>query len=264
MNPSMLARTVAASAVVATGACAQVVEPSPGAAPVSELREASGASKGRVATILRTLRHFGLVESHRQFAAPSIHFIVPDAFKRIHDDVAQCLRTYGQGVTRLDRDLARQAAGNDKRAANKDLSDETRQQAERRAAKARRRRLETYAHLHPDLSKEGIADHIYAPTVILTGQHRGVGPEMPAPGEAAWNRLVELTGQVDRSPREYGELRTLDLLLGAGVKFELGAFDSDAYDQIVEADKAELERRQALALTANLRQPAQGVMEYVS
>lgn len=42
MNPSMLARTVVALAVVATGACAQVVEPSPGAAPVSELREASG------------------------------------------------------------------------------------------------------------------------------------------------------------------------------------------------------------------------------
>lgn len=42
MNPSMLARTVAALAVVATGACAQVVEPSPGAAPISELREASG------------------------------------------------------------------------------------------------------------------------------------------------------------------------------------------------------------------------------
>lgn len=42
MNPSMLARTVVALAVVATGACAQVVEPSPGAAPISELREASG------------------------------------------------------------------------------------------------------------------------------------------------------------------------------------------------------------------------------
>ena len=42
MNPSMLARTIATMAVVATGACAQVVEPSPGAAPISELREASG------------------------------------------------------------------------------------------------------------------------------------------------------------------------------------------------------------------------------
>ena len=35
MNPSMLARTVVALAVVATGACAQVVEPSPGASAAS-------------------------------------------------------------------------------------------------------------------------------------------------------------------------------------------------------------------------------------
>ena len=181
-----------------------------------DLVAATGGTKSRVAAIVRILRYFGLVESHTAPFTPSIHFIVPNAFALIHDDVTPRLRTYGAGVTRLDRDLERQAAGNERRAANKDLSDDERKQAERRAARAKHRRMETFAHLHPEWSKAEVTDYVYAATPPRI-ERTPRAPQMPAPGELAWFRLTTLTGKERLTADEYGEMQTLDRVLNAGV-----------------------------------------------
>jgi DNA-binding transcriptional regulator GbsR (MarR family) len=216
-------------------------------ATIDELQEASGASKGRVGTILRTLRQFGLVESHRQFKAPSIHFIVPDAFKLIHDDIAPKLRTYGQGVNRLDRDLSRQIDQNERRLGG-DLTEEEEQQVRRRAERAKTRRIDTQKAI-AEIATIGANDIAAAwdaltmtaaatlgvteeraqweigesitverPRVILPSDT----PKAPAmtPGELtelAWNELTTITGLEAPTEWQYYRLRELDELLGAGV-----------------------------------------------
>lgn len=186
---------------------------------LDDLRAASGASVSRVRSVLATLSNAGLVESHRQYKAQSIHFIVPDAFDRIKREVAPKLRTYGLGVHRLDKQLEQVQHWAEKEAdeAREEGDTDKARMAEYRAQRAAKRREPLLAHLHPDWDDAMIDDQVYAS--VYSPQRTPQAPEMPPAGDLSWYRLCELTGKNLLTQAEFVELWELNQLLGAGVPF---------------------------------------------
>jgi hypothetical protein len=156
---------------------------------VEDLRESSGASLSQVRKILRGLRHAGL-ESHRQYKSPSLHFLPVDAYDRIKQELAPKLKTYGLGLTRLDKMLEtrqRWAEQEAKKAANEG----DKRLAEKRVTLAQERRLKLQPLLHPERSEAQHKDQVY--TIVYRPQpQQPEAPAMPEPGRLAWDRWFAL------------------------------------------------------------------------
>lgn len=181
---------------------------------VEDLRGASGASQSQVSKILRTLRKYGKVESHRQYKAPSLHFIVPNAFEEIKRDVAPHLKTYGAGVHRYDKQLERVQswATLEAEKARKEGDEEAARLAEKRANRAAQKRFTPVAVIYPDMTKQELGEHIYAPVFWPTPKAIEA-PAMPAPGDLAWERWFVLGNKGFLDADEYSEFAQLTKIL---------------------------------------------------
>ena len=149
-----------------------------------------GLKPSSVATLLRKLDAWGLVEADQSFGGRKLYTLVGDVFGEIIDRLPES-KTYRIGVQRLDRRLEQAQFWAENEAATAAVAGDTdRQQlAEMRITRIANQRLATAAALHPELSKEALLRWVFSqPYINTTKVHP---PKMPAPGTlAAQNRIT--------------------------------------------------------------------------
>ena len=206
--PDVMATVAPGLTTFAPAIITTLIEAGGSGCTVDDLRAASGGSLGQVRKVLRGLRAVGL-ESHRQYKAPSIHFLPADAYERITEELAPKLRTYGLGLTRLDKQLQtrQEWAKREEAEAAKAGDTEAQQWAAKRAAIAAERRLKLQPLLHPERTAEQHKDQVYT-AIYRPLPQPPQAPAMPEPGRLAWDRWFALG---NKSKRNGGLLNADDL-----------------------------------------------------
>jgi hypothetical protein len=177
-----------------------------------------GLKLSSVATVLRKLDAWGLVETEQAFGGRKLYTLVGDVFGEIAERLPEA-RTYRIGVQRLDRQLESAKYWAEKEAADAEREgDEERQQlAAARVTRLANRRMATAAALHPELTGEELLRWVFSPVYIETPKSMEA-PAMPAPGDLAWQRWLSLgnkaaqnSGLLDAD--NYGEFAELTKVL---------------------------------------------------
>lgn len=194
-------------------------------ATYAELAQAFGLNPSLVASIIRKLRAMGLVESHRQHQAPSIHFIEPSTFEALRQR-RQEFRTYNGGLCRWERTLERAQIKAEKTACDLSAVGADTKPLEDKIAYFAEQRRKVRAQLYPAMGAEELNKWAYTP-LYEPPVERKRAPAMPEPTTLAWYRLTELTGKALLTADEYGELQALDRVLGAGVGCRHGEVQID-------------------------------------
>jgi DNA-binding MarR family transcriptional regulator len=190
-----------------------------------ELAQAYGLNKSLVAAVIRKLRDMGLVESHRQYKAPSIHFIEPAALETIRQRRRE-FRTYNGGLCRWERTLERAQSRAEKTACDLSAVGADTSQIERKIARFAEQRRTVRSQLYPQMDAAELNKWAYTPLYVPPTERKRA-PAMPEPTTLAWYRLTELTGKALLNADEYGELQALDRVLGAGVGCRHGEVQID-------------------------------------
>ncbi|MBK8468038.1 MAG: winged helix-turn-helix transcriptional regulator [Chloracidobacterium sp.] len=185
---------------------------------VDELTQSFGLTKSLVATIIRKLRDMGLIESHRQHKAPSIHIIEAHAFQVLQFR-RQEFRTYNGGLCRWERTLERAQNRAEKTACDLATVGADTTQLERKIARLTEQRRRVREQLYPSMSNDDLNKWAYTPLYLPPAGRQKQAPTMPEPTALAWYRLTELTGRLTLSESEFAELVELSDMLGANIPF---------------------------------------------
>ena len=127
----------------------------------SELAAEFGLTISSVNGVLRKLRVMGLVESMRQYKAPSLHFIYDNAFQQI-DERAHEFRTYNGGVNRLAKSLEKAQAHTETRIAINQATGQDTAPLESRHQRIVQQRRRALAVLHPEWTDRDLHSWIFA------------------------------------------------------------------------------------------------------
>ncbi|MCB0123664.1 MAG: MarR family transcriptional regulator, partial [Caldilineaceae bacterium] len=155
-----------------------------------ELAEAFGLTASSVNGTLRKLRNMGLIESHRQYKAPSIHFATGELFAEI-DERRHEFRTYNAGVNRLAKSLEKAAARTENQIGFTRAGGGDTTALEDRQRNITRQWREALGALHPDWDHREIHEWMWAekPTATPYLDRREI--ERAAAERAAERRYAE-------------------------------------------------------------------------
>ena len=126
-----------------------------------ELAAEFGLTLSSVNGVLRKLRAMGLVESMRQYKAPSLHFIYDNAFQQI-DERAHEFRTYNAAVNRLAKSLEKAQAHTETRIAINQATGQDTAPLESRHQRIVQQRRRALATLHPEWTDRDLHSWIFA------------------------------------------------------------------------------------------------------
>lgn len=125
-----------------------------------EIASEHGLAPSNVGAILRKLRGLGLVESHRRYMAESLHFIDPDAFKKLYE-ARPTMRTFNGNLCRHERTLENAQNALQRRCNGlREIGEDTTALAAKISRIAERRRPALVA-LYPGWTPEDVTRWIY-------------------------------------------------------------------------------------------------------
>ena len=236
--PELMATVAPGLSTFAPAIITTLIEAGGSGCTYDDLCAASGASLGQARKIVRGLRASGL-ESHRQYKAPSIHFLPADAYDRIAQELAPTLKTYGLGVHRLDKQLEHRQrwAEEEVKAAKKSGNAGDQSLAEKRVALAQERRLKLQPLLHPERSAEQHKEQVY-----ITPDRRRPWVDRQIEQKEAADRLADRTAEAEAL--SLAMQRTVDDLRKAGRR------GPDAYNDAIFAGYTEREAAQIAAVVS--------------
>lgn len=236
--PELMATVAPGLSTFAPAIITTLIESGGSGCTYDDLCASSGASLGQARRIVRGLRAIGL-ESHRQYKAPSIHFLPADAYDRIAQELTPKLKTYGLGVHRLDKQLEHRQrwAEEEVKAAKKSGNAGDQRLAEKRVALAQERRLKLQPLLHPERTADQHKEQVY------------ITPDWRRP----WiDRRIELKEAADRLTERTAEAAALALTMQRTITDlrAAGRRGPDAYNDAIFAGYTEREAAQIAAMVS--------------